>query len=143
MEEALLSLLSLLIYLSLFIIVIGYILKAGLRDWREAGQKLREKGLTWKDAFFRFRPYHFWPKSPVPIVEAFKRGAVFSTFIFSLTGVLGTLLGSLGVSRTPFYIFCVAITSGLISFPLAAIIFYANQLALRKFGDPVKPSEQS
>ena len=136
--------LYLLFYASSLIISLYFIVRAALKDFSKMRRRLRESGLSFKNWFFRLRPYDFWPEREISIREAIKRGAISAVFLFSFTGILGTCIRWAGLSPPDSTgIFCLALTVALIAFPLVIIIHYLNQYMLKRYGQPLPDQQDS
>lgn len=144
LEGAPISLSFLLFYILLLVITLFIIIRTGIRDLGQALRKMRKKGLSFREVFFRLRPYDFWPEREVSFKEAIKRGLVSSIFLFSFTGILGTCMRWAGLSQLDSIgLFCLASTVALIVFPLVTIIYYINLYMLKKYGQPLSGQQDS
>ncbi|MEX2688980.1 MAG: hypothetical protein Q6351_001485 [Candidatus Njordarchaeum guaymaensis] len=139
------GLIYLIIYMLIAIFTLIHIVKTVLRELDEVRRKLSERGLSLRDAFFRSKPYDFWPERPISLKIAMERGIVFSLFIFSFTGIVGTIMLSLNLTplENPHQIFYAAVTVALIFLPLLILGNYVYQLSLKKFGEPLRKNDIS
>ena len=136
--------LYLLFYASSLVISLYFIVRAALKDFSKMRRRLRESGLSFKNSFFRLKPYDFWPEREISIKEAIKRGAISAVFLFSFTGILGTCIRWAGLSPLDKAgILCLALTVALMAFPLVTIIHYLNQYMLKRYGQPLPNRQDS
>lgn len=137
MSDILASIFFFLFYVAFFAVSLFIIARAGVKDIGRAFRRMREKKLSFREVFFRVRPYNLWPENEVSIKESVKRGMVFSAFIFSLTGILGTTMRWTGLSKLDFMnIFYLSLMTVLLTLPIATLIHYLQQRIVKKFGKP-------
>jgi len=76
-SNILVSIFFFLFYVAVFAVSLFIIVRAGVKDIGHAFRRMREKRLSFREVFFRVRPYNLWLEHEVSIKESVKRGWFF------------------------------------------------------------------